>query len=78
MYCVFLANFRGLDHFRSFKTNYGSWTAGKDTMLVFTPDSEKNHFMGCVIPVKTERQIEPRYDLAMMDFFASNPRSFVP
>ena len=48
------ANFRGLGHFRSFKTNYGFCTAGKDRIVVFTPNSKKILFMGCVIPAKTE------------------------
>ena len=44
-----VAKFRGFGHFRSFRTNYGFLTPGKDRMPVFTPNSVKKYFMGCEV-----------------------------
>ena len=42
---LLFANLRGLGHFRSFSTNYGFLTSGKDRMLVFTPNSVKKYIL---------------------------------
>ena len=42
---LLFANLRGLGHFRSFRTNYGFLTSGKDRMLVFTPNSVKKYIL---------------------------------